>query len=373
VAFFADGRLHPFTTPLDLLRFSPVPLLTRVRMGLAVVNLQRRHRDVTPFEDVTAREWVEANMGPAAWRHVWGPLLRGKFGSRADDVAMAWLHGKLLQRRQVKGAEARREVLGYPRGSFEPLFTALVQAIEAGGGSVQLDRPVAAVGRASDGRLELWPAEPGAWRLGHDPSRYARAETPEAYDAVLATVPNDVFEGLLEPGLRTELADGYAERLGSIDYHTALCLVLELERPFGEAYWTNIADTTIPFVGVVEHTNLVPADRYGGTRVVYVANYVEPGDPLLDHDAEALLALYEPHLRRISPGFRAADVRKAWRFAEPAAQPIVDRGYRRRIPPLDTGAPGLVLANTTQVYPEDRGTNYAVRLGEQAAATIAAG
>jgi hypothetical protein len=63
-------------------------------------------------------------------------------------------------------------------------------------------------------------------------------------------------------------------------------------------------------------------------------------------------------------------VRRSWRFAEPAAQPIVTVGYAERIPPLRTPARGLVLANTTQVYPEDRGTNYAVRLGNEAAAVL---
>ena len=66
-------------------------------------------------------------------------------------------------------------------------------------------------------------------------------------------------------------------------------------------------------------------------------------------------------------------MRRAWRFAEPAAQPVVTVGYRARIAPLRTPVPGLVLANTTQVYPEDRGTNYAVRLGEEAAAAVLEG
>jgi hypothetical protein len=60
-------------------------------------------------------------------------------------------------------------------------------------------------------------------------------------------------------------------------------------------------------------------------------------------------------------------VRARWLHREPAAQPVVTVGYVDRIPPLDTGAPGLILANTMQIYPEDRGTNYSVRLGTDAA------
>src|SRR5207244_13532026 len=122
----------------------------------------------------------------------------------------------------------------------------------------------------------------------------------------------------------------------------------------------------------IEHTNFVEPERSDGRRFRYVANYVEPGDRLLELDADALLREYEPGLRRINSGFSRDWVKQLWRFSEPAAQPVVTVGYRERIPPLRTGVPGLVLANTTQIYPEDRGTNYAVRMGDQAAQALLA-
>ena len=109
-----------------------------------------------------------------------------------------------------------------------------------------------------------------------------------------------------------------------------------------------------------------------GGRFLYVANYLPRGHDLLDLDTEALLARYADGLRRANPAWERSWVRRAWRFAEPAAQPIVTVGYRQRIPALETGVPGLLLANTTQIYPEDRGTNYAVRLGGDAARALLA-
>ena len=57
-------------------------------------------------------------------------------------------------------------------------------------------------------------------------------------------------------------------------------------------------------------------------------------------------------------------------FRERAAQPITPLHYSEKIPDLKTPLDNLWLANTTQIYPEDRGTNYAVRLGEQVSARI---
>ena len=365
VAFFVDGRSRPFTTPVDLLRFSPLSLRSRLRVGFAVLRLQRAGRPVSDYEGETARSWIVREMGAEPWEKLWGPLLRGKFGSRADDISMAWLHGKLTQRRKLEGKEARKEMLGYPGGSFEPLFTVLRDRIEAAGGRVLIDRPVARL-RREDGAFAVEAAGAGAFRLGLDPGRFEPEGPAERYDAVVATVPNDVFLALAGD----LVDDDYRARLESVEYHTALCLLLELDRPFSRFYWTNIADAELPFVGLVEHTNFVEPDRYGGRRFLYVANYVEPGNDLLALDPDALLDAYTPGLRKVNPGFERGWVRERWRFAEPAGQPIVTVGYHERIPPLRTGVPGLVLANTTQVYPEDRGTNYAVRLGEQAAAAL---
>jgi protoporphyrinogen oxidase len=353
VAMFAHGRQWPFTSPLDLLRFGPMPPFDRVRMGAAVVGLQKLANKREPYEDVTARAWIERYMGAAAWREVWGPMLRGKFGERADDIAMVWIWNKLRLRR---GDDSREEKLGYPRDSFETLFTALRSAIEAHGGRVLIDRP--AVRIAQD--LEVTFGAPGSFRAGHDPRRFEAAGS-ERYDRVLATVPNDVFAqltGLPEP---------------PIEYFAALCLLLELDRPFSEYYWTNVADRELPFVGLIEHTNFVEPSRYGGRRFLYVANYLEHGHELLGLDADALLERYRPGLRAVNPAFETSWVRAKWLHREPAAQPIVTVGYHRRIPPLRTPAAGLVLANTTQVYPEDRGTNYAVRLGNEAAEALLAG
>jgi protoporphyrinogen oxidase len=346
---FAHGRQWPFTTPGDLLRFGPLPPVDRVRMGAAVVALQRLANDRAPFERVTARAWIEKWMGRAAWREVWGPMLRGKFGARADEIAMVWLWNKLRLRR---GEDSREEKLGYPAGSWEPLFEALRERIEARG-RVLVDRPAVRVSP----ELEVTYGAPGSFRSGHDPRRFEAAGS-ERYDRVIATVPNDIFAqltGLPEP---------------PIEYFAALCLLLELDRPFSPYYWTNVADRDMPFVGLIEHTNFIAPERYGGRRFLYVANYLEHGHELLDLDAGELLERYLPGLRRVNPAFDPSWVVNRWLHREPAAQPIVTVGYHERIPPLKTSVPGLVLANTTQVYPEDRGTNYAVRLGDEAAKAI---
>jgi protoporphyrinogen oxidase len=344
---------------MDLLRFKPLPPLARIRLGMAVLAIQRGPGNPAPFERITARKWIERYMGRDAYRALWGPLLRGKFGERADDIAMVWLQNKFRLRR---GDDAAEEKLGYPKRSWEPLFAELQARIQAGGGRVLIDRPIASL--STD--FVVTPGAPGSFRRGHDPRDF-EALPGERYEAVLATLPSDVFEQVLEPGV---LPEAYLAKLRGIEYFTALCLLVELDRQFSPFYWTNIGDDALPFVGLIEHTNLIDPARYGGRRFLYVANYLPRGHELLDLDAEGLLERYTPGLQAVNPAFERTWAKALWLHHEPAAQPIVTVGYRDKIPAMQTPTRGLVLANTTQIFPEDRGTNYAVREGEQAAAAM---
>jgi protoporphyrinogen oxidase len=360
-AFFIDGKQWPFTSPLDLLRFKPLPLHGRLRMGAAVLAVQKFGRDQSKYEGVTAAEWIRKRMGKAAWDTVWGPLLRAKFGARAEEVSMVWLWSKFTLRRQLEGEEARGEKLGYPKHSWELLLETLAART-----NVLMDRPAVRVDRDDEGFTVIAGAK-DSFRRGHDPATFDSDGT-ERYDAVLATVPNDIFLGLAGH----LISDEYRRRLEGIDYYAALCLLLELDRQLTPFYWTNIADADLPFLGLIEHTNFVEPERYDGRRFTYVANYLPQDHELLTLSLDEVLDRYEPGLRKLNPAFSRDWIDNAWLFREPAAQPIVTLGYQDRIPPLQTGVPGLILANTTQVYPEDRGTNYAVRIGGEAAEALLA-
>ena len=122
---------------------------------------------------------------------------------------------------------------------------------------------------------------------------------------MLATVPNDVFAQLLDPGWPPRWGRTTSGAMRSIEYFAALCLLLELDRRFSPYYWTNVADRALPFVGLIEHTNFVEPERYGGRRFLYVANYLPHGHELLELDAGELLARYEPGLRAVNPALLA--------------------------------------------------------------------
>ena len=355
VGYFHGERIWRFTTPFDLLRFRPLNMVDRVRLGLVTLYLQRR-KEWHSLEQHTASEWTRRWAGERVYQVIFEPMLRGKFGTYFDQVSMAWLWNKFALRTSSRGKGIRgamKEQLGYPMGSFGEIFDTLGKRIEQGGGQVHtkaaVERVVVEDGRAVGLEVRL---------DGTEPQRYD-------YDAIIATVPSYILPQLVPP-----LPDGYLKRLTDVVYLAAVLVVLVLDRPLTPTYWMYVGDRSIPFLGVIEHTNLIPAEHYGGNHVVYLSNYLEKDDPLHRMSGEELFQHYLTHLKRLNPQFAPSWVREYHYHREEAAQPVVTRGYSARIPDHHTPIPRLYLANTTQIYPEDRGTNYSVRLGRQVARVL---
>lgn len=348
VGYLVGGKIYPFVTPLDLLRFSPLSLLQRVRVGLGSLSLRRRS-SWHDLEGVTAQEWLKRHLGDRAFEVVWLPLLRGKFGDYAGEISMAWLWNKVRLRFGSRGFTMARERLGYLEGSFYRVIEALAQALARMGGQVFLNTRISRVavqnGQATgvEGGAKAFPL-----------------------DRVVAAIPSPAFLPLVP-----ELDGDYRARLEAIPYLAALVLVLVLRHRFSPVYWLNIGDPGFPFVATIEHTNFISPSRYGGKRVLYVTNYLPPTSPLYPLSSQELLARYLPHLRRINPQFDLDWVEEVHLFRDGAAQPVVGVGYAQKIPPQRTPILGLYLMNATQIYPQDRGMNYSVRLGRQVARLVA--
>ncbi|MGY1887678.1 NAD(P)/FAD-dependent oxidoreductase [Blastococcus sp. SYSU DS0753] len=329
---YHDGRLHDFSTPVEMLKFPPLRLIDRVRFGASSAML-KVIRNGERLGDRRALDWVHRWAGRRASEVIWEPLLTGKFGSRASEISMAWLWARI---------HYRTFKLGYMDGGFHQVYDGLLQAVEQRGGKVELGKRLAHIAQPD-------PAGPVLVRT-EDGAQYE-------YDKVLVTVPQPVFAQAA--GAAPEDALQRAEYLG------ATCFVLECDRSVIPYYWLNVNDTSFPFLAVVEHTNMVFGSDYGGRHVVYVGNYVPRDDWRYTTDPAELLKQYEPWLRKLNPDFDLSWV-KDWHFSRaPFAQPVVTPDYRDSIPPHETSMPGVVLATMSQIYPQDRGQSYAVAMARR--------
>jgi protoporphyrinogen oxidase len=331
---FRDGRTHQLDSPMSLLRFGPLPVADRLRMGAWLAYL-RWLRGPDQLEGVTAAHWIRRRMGTRAYDVVWGPLLRGKFGALANDITMPWFWARVHD---------RTAQLGYLRGGFQRLYDRLAAEIADAGGALRLGTEVREVRSDASGGL--------------------RVETTNgesiAVDRVVSTLAVRLTCRLVP-----EMSDAYRLKHEWGSAYGAHCLVLALDRPLTASYWMNVNDPGFPFMALVEHTNYMDPADYGGRHLVYLGNYRPMDDPLLRMPTDEIVDLFSPHLQRINPAFSAQWVTGAWSFAAPFAQPIVTTDYRDHIPPFETPVPGLWVASMFQVYPHDRGQNYSIDLANR--------
>lgn len=341
-------HFYRLSSPLDVLRFTPLTLLDRVRLGLMVL----RARKVVHWKDLeslTAQEWLQGIGGEQVYRVVWEPLLRGKFGPYADDISAVWFWNKLKLRGGSRG-KGGGENLAYYRGGFVALADELVRAIHAGGGRVRTSVTVRSLiverGRVTGVRTD---------------------QEKISADAVIATPALPIVADWVAPYTDSD----YVESLRRIQYLSNVCLVLQLDRSLSNTYWLNVNDPQFPFVGVIEHTNFQPPDTYAGRHIVYLSKYAPEDADLMRMTDEEVFEFSLPHIQRMFPQFKRAWVQDYHVWRAPYAQPVVVRHYSKLIPEVRTPIKNLFLCTMAQVYPEDRGTNYAIREGRKTAQLLA--
>jgi protoporphyrinogen oxidase len=342
------NKMYRLSTPLDLLKFTHISLLDRFRLGLLYLRT-RFVNDWEPLEAITAREWLVRMAGERVYDAVWKPLLRTKFGRYADEVAAVWMWNKLKLRGSSRGSQ-QEERLGYVEGGFGQVVEALEAKLRAQGVAIHLNSPVERI--VIENMRATGVMVNGAFH---------------AHDAVLVTTAPEILARLAP-----DLPADYRQRLEAIQYLANVCLVMQLDRSLSSTYWLNIGDPTIPFTGVIEHTNMQRRETYGGHHLAYISRYLDAEDPMYAASADEILDQYLPHLRKMFPGFDKSWVQRVWAWRERYTQPVIGLHYSRLKPPFKSPAEGLWLCSMAQVYPEDRGMNYAVAYGQKVVAEMLA-
>jgi protoporphyrinogen oxidase len=329
-----------FSTALRVLAFKPINIVDRFRVGLVSAYLRYNPRWES-LEKATADSWLSRAVGQRAYQAFWQPLLEGKFGEYYPDVNMAWFWARLA---------ARTPKLGYFVGGFQDIMDAMAEKVKLLGGIIRLNSHVRGLYPEADGRLRL--------ELGDE---------HKIYDRVLATCGPHMLKE------RTpSLPQSYAAGLEQLKSMGAVVLVLALRRPvMPPHYWINIPKREgFPFLAFVEHTNYIDKSHYGGDTLVYCGDYLPPEHPHFEMSPEALLDKFIAGIQQLNPDFDRSWIRKFWKFSELYAQPVPFVNHSKNIPPLETPIPNLYMANMSQVYPWDRGTNYAVEIGRRAARLV---
>jgi protoporphyrinogen oxidase len=328
MAYYTSGTLYAFGTPMELLKFKPLAFMDKIRFILSILRLQKMS-DIKEAEKWTAKDWFTKNGYSKVWDIIWEPLFKLKFADKADSISLVWLWDKLIKRGKSRGGA--KEKLCYMKGSFFELAKELEKRIMAKGG--QIIKETTAEFEKNDGMFTA---------KGFD----------SKFDIAVSTVSSDSHKKLFNFG------NEYMSYLDSYKYQGVICALLVLKNRYSDYYWTNIGDYSIPFGGIIEHTNFVGSERYNGKSIVYLSKYLNTEDPFFSMNKEDMLKEFYSGMKKVNPDFDSEDVTKAYIFKHTCAQPVVPKGYEK--PSVETDTENLYWISTHHVYPHDRGIEYAI-------------
>lgn len=343
---YYTNSIFRLASPLDLLKFHPIPLIDRIRTGLMAL-IARRINSWRELEDISAEDWLIKYGGKRAYDVIWSPLMQGKFGVEAKNVSAVWIWNKLKLRGSSRNKQGG-ESLVYFGGGFGALTDGIRASLEKQGVKIKTSTSVSSI-IVDNGRA-----------VGVETSTGRHAA-----DVVLCTVPLPQFLEMT-PGLPTS----YVEKCRNIRFLGNSCLVLRLNRSLSSTYWLNVADPSFPFVGIIEHTNLDSRENYNGEHIVYLSKYLPTTEPLFAMNSDEMYQYCEPFIQRIFPEFNRTWVNSYHVWKARFSQPVITKHYSHNIPDAQTPIKSLWLNTMAQIYPEDRGTNYAVRYGRAVARDI---
>ena len=339
---YVDGEIFQFDSPAKVLQFPKLSMLERIRMA-AVVGVIRYDPFWKPLEKVNASTFLPKMMGEKAYKMIWEPQFKNKFGNYADDVSLAWFWARLASRTQA---------LAYPQGGFLRFAEHLVEEIEKLDGTFLFNTEVLEVTDTNSVQVKYNPVS-------------GKTQT-KTFDKVIFTLPSFLFLKTLP-----QLPESYKKQFKQLKSLGATNLILRLKKPFftDGTYWLSVCDPRSPVMAIVEHTNYMDKEHYNNEHLLYLGNYLTPDDPKFQMDADQQLNLFDPFLKKINPEYRK-NLSAYHLFKAPFAQPVIPTNYSKLIPEMTTPLKNVFLANIDQVYPWDRGTSNAVAMGEKVANLI---
>jgi len=336
---YLEGKNYQLDSPLALLKFSKLPLLARLQMGAALALL-RYNPFWKPLEKIRATSILPQAIGKKGWKMIWQPQLVNKMGKFADEASLVWFWTRINK---------RTTSLAYPVGGYLVFAQKIAQKIKALNGEIHFNAEIESLNEDEHGNITI-----------------KTNKKTYSFDKTIVTLPSYLFLKITP-----QLPEDYKNKLFKLKGLGATDLVLRLKKPLltDGTYWLSICQENSPILVIVEHTNLMDKKYFNNEHLVYLGNYTETTNKKFLMNKNQLLAFYDPLLKKINPEYKKNLIGFEL-FKAPFAQPIVPTNYSKLLPPMTTPLKNVYLANIEQVYPWDRGTNYAVELGEKVAKLI---
>lgn len=345
--FYTGGQLYSMSDTLEFLRFPPLNLLDKLRLG-GTIFYASRIKNWRRLEKISVADWLQRWSGRRTFAKMWLPLLRAKLGESYTKVSAAFIWATIARMYAARRTGLKREMFGYVRGGYANFLLRFAEKLGENGVTLRLNHRLAQVLRQDDSTFSV--------TCQHDGQ-----EVSEKFDRVVLTIPASVAANACP-----QLSDKEKARLQAIEYQGIVCASVLLKKPLGPYYVTNITDDFVPFTAVIEMSALVDRAEFGGHALVYLPKYVAPDDAIFEESDESLRARFTAALAQMYPHFTPSDV-IAWQVSRVRQVfPLPTLDYSSRLPEAQTSLPGLTIINSAHIVNGTLNVNETIQLAENA-------
>jgi protoporphyrinogen oxidase len=347
--FYTDGQLHSMSTTMEFLKFKPLGLIDKFRLGAGIFYTSRLN-NWQRLEKISVKTWLTRVFGRRNYEKMWGPLLRSKLGTASEQTSAAFIWATIKRYYGTRESSSKKEMMGCVRGGYFSILNNIQEQLLSNGTRIVTDYTVKNIESSNENKITVKSPD----------------GSPLEFDSVVATTANPVINRLLP-----DLSADYKSKLEAVRYLGVICVILVLKKSLTPYYVTNLTDPDLPFTGLIEATHVIPPEILNGKTLIYLPKYVTPDDSLNEKSDEEIIEDFLKALKRMFPDLSDDDIITRSIHREPYVQPLQEIRYSEKIVPMKTPIKNLYIANTTMILNSTLNNNEVIKLARKAADLVA--
>lgn len=379
--FYTDGKLYSMSDTAEFLKFPPLGLVSKLRLG-ATIFYASRVNDWKALEKISVEDWLTKLSGRKTFQKIWLPLLRAKLGEAYKETSAAFIWATIQRMYAARRSGMKKEQFGYVRGGYARVLDQMSRELLRRGVEIRLNSPIESIEKIGTNAVAVKPKDARRHRdvkplritIGRlsnvfaisgtavlpkaNVAAFPAASDAETFDSAIITCPATAAANMLP-----QLTEIERRAMRSVRYQGIVCASVLMKCPLSRFYVTNITDDA-PFTGVIEMSALADRREFEGNSLIYLPKYVSPDDKIFEMSDAEICRLFLGGLAKMYPHFNEKDVLafRVSRVREVFPLPVLN--YSEGLASMRTSIDGVYVVNSSHIVNGTLNVNETVGLAE---------
>ena len=337
--FYTDGKLYSMSNSLEFLKFPPLSLIDKFRLGLTIFYASKV-KNWRRLEGIHVADWLRKWSGNNTFNKIWKPLLKAKLGEHYQRTSAAFIWSTIQRMYAARRTGLKKEMFGYVNGGYANVLNTFTNHLTQQGVDIKTSWKVDKIVAQESGKVSI---------------QNHQGDTA-IFDEVIVTTPSGIASNICEG-----LSEQEKVKHSNINYLGVICTSVLLKKSLSPFYVTNITDDS-PFTGIIEMTTLVDPINFGGNTLLYLPKYVQKEDPIFQKSDEEIKAYFWENLKGMYPDLSDDDLLTIQVCRAPNVFALSTINYSTTLPPVSTNVEGVHVLNSAHIINGTLNVNETLQL-----------